>query len=109
MYRFLLTLSFSSAQNSQNVELVSRTGQIYHAVVIHGNYAYIAEDGGLTILNISIDSSPQLVGMITLPKAAYGVAVSGNYVYVTSESSGLWIFQYTGRPFTGVSRWKYFE
>jgi hypothetical protein len=88
---FFLIFSFGFAQNSPNVKLVGRTGGTYNAVAVQGNYAYIAEGGGLSILNISNSTSPQLVGTVALPASANSVTVNSTYAYVADSSSGLQI------------------
>jgi hypothetical protein len=63
-------------------------------VVVSGNYAYIVNsDPGLQIINITDPSNPTLKGSYDIPNAE-GIAVSGDYVYVTHwkvAMGGIWI------------------
>ncbi|GEM_PF-1558433 len=61
------------------------------SVSVVGRYAYVVDfRNGLEIVDISVPSDPQLVGMESDP--AYfneGVSVAGNYAYVAADSDGL--------------------
>jgi hypothetical protein len=86
-----------------NLEVVGRTGGDYFEIEVQGQYAYVLEAGGLSILDVSDPANPQVVGM-----AACGglrrdggytgdLVVRGDYVYVTagysdSHQKGLRIF-----------------
>jgi hypothetical protein len=64
------------------------------SVAVSGNFAYVANfGGGMQIFNVSNPASPSLVGSATGDSGVYSIAVSGNYVYLTSsESNTLQIF-----------------
>jgi hypothetical protein len=60
-------------------------------VVVAGNYAYIADGwgGGLRVVDVSTPGAPFLVGYFATPADSIrGVAVDGDYAYVTSANSG---------------------
>jgi hypothetical protein len=60
------------------------------SVAVTGEHAYLGEGFGLTILDISIPSAPEVVGRLEfLPDIVHGVAVAGNYAYVADGESGL--------------------
>ena len=77
----------------RNVELM---GALYHHywdnvlnVVVSGNYAYIATGRtGLRVVNISDPANPYETGFYDTPGHACGVAVSGNFAYVTDGYEG---------------------
>jgi len=50
---------------------------------------------GLEVFDISNPSSPTLIGSYDTPGAAYGVTVSGNYLYLADYGNGLIIFEFT--------------
>jgi hypothetical protein len=65
-------------------------------VVVSGNYAYVSASatggtGALDIIDISNPTDPKLVGGIgdggTYMSVVYGVAISGNYAFVTGYTS----------------------
>ena len=58
-------------------------------MTINGNYAYIAGGNeGLRVINISDPAAPTEVGFYHISVRASGVAVAGNYAYVTGTTSG---------------------
>ena len=64
-------------------------GGVPQDVAIDGDYAYVAAQGALSILDISNPASPVQVGFFDTPGSAEGVAVSGSYVYVADWDAGL--------------------
>ncbi len=77
---------------AQNVELVGQIGGPTHAVAVQGTYAYIGVGPRLVILDVSDPALPTVVGQSdVLPDVVKGVAVAGNYAYVTDWSGGLHI------------------
>ncbi|MBU0507670.1 hypothetical protein KKH27_02365 [bacterium] len=75
---------FASAQDSLNVQ---RLGQLSSGdgfawkVAVAGDYAYVANENNLKIIDISDPYAPSETGSLGL-SAAYSVAVSGSYAYV---------------------------
>jgi len=64
-------------------------------VFISGNYAYVAGDGSLRIIDISDPPNPFYVGSYNNQSLNTDVFVSGNYAYVADRSSGLLILDVT--------------
>lgn len=58
-------------------------------VAVSGNYAYLAENDGLRIMDISMPQLPRPVSFYNTPGEPTGVVVTGAYAYVTDGSSGL--------------------
>jgi hypothetical protein len=60
-------------------------------VGLKGNYAYVKgyDDYRLSVLDISLVSSPVLVGTAAFPFNSQGMFVSGDYVYMACGESGL--------------------
>jgi len=55
-------------------------------ISVAGNYVYVTDGGaGLRIVNVSDPARPVETGCYETPHYAIGVAVAGNYAYVTSE------------------------
>ena len=60
-----------------------------HDVAIQGNYAYVAAQGAVSVLDISNPSHPVQIAAIDTPGSAEGIAISGTYAYVADWDSGL--------------------
>ena len=66
------------------------------AVAMAGQYAYVdnmipgnpAHDD-LIVVNLSVPTSPAIVGRVTLPAAAGAIKVAGTYAYVAAGAAGL--------------------
>jgi hypothetical protein len=57
-----------------------------NGVQIVGNYAYVADDSGLQIIDISNPTTPILKGTYNTTGSNHGVQIVGNYAYVTPYS-----------------------
>ncbi len=62
---------------------------IPHDVAIDGNYAYVAAQGAVSVLDITIPAHPVQVAVIDTAGSAEGIAVSGGYAYIADWDSGL--------------------
>jgi len=64
---------------------------IPHDVAIDaaGHYAYVAAQGAVSVLDISVRAHPVQIAKVDTPGSAEGIAVSGNYAYVADWDSGL--------------------
>ena len=60
-------------------------------IKLQGQYAYVAEDNTLTIVDISNPAAPKRAGAYTLPARIWGVAVAGSSVYVAADLWGIGI------------------
>jgi hypothetical protein len=64
-------------------------------VAVAGSYAYLAGPSQICIIDISDPASPDSIGSLDLTVGGNcwgtGVAVSGNYAYVSVADSGLWV------------------
>jgi hypothetical protein len=60
-----------------------------YGVAIAGDYAYVVEDGGFRVIDISNSVNPTLVGSYDMLSGATGVAIAGDYAYVAANYSGL--------------------
>ncbi|MEK7686191.1 MAG: hypothetical protein AAB466_12285, partial [Verrucomicrobiota bacterium] len=58
-------------------------------VAVSGNYAYVAAESGLLVINVRNPANPVRVGHYDTSGFALGVAVSGNYAYVADFDAGL--------------------
>jgi len=94
----LLAGGSAKAQDSLNVTKIgSIPGGNPRDVFVQGNYAYVAAESSLSVVDISNPSAPVQVGCADTPGDAKGVYVTGGYVYVAAGSSGLLIM--SGDPF----------
>ena len=57
-----------------------------NGVEIVGKYAYVADDSGLQIIDISNPTTPILKGIYNTTGSNHGVQIVGNYAYVTPYS-----------------------
>jgi hypothetical protein len=57
-------------------------------VDVRGCYAYVIDLGGLRVISISDPTNPVEVGGCDIPVYPYGVAVNGDYAFVTHGDSG---------------------
>ena len=57
-------------------------------VAISGNYAYVAHDNGLSIIDINNPAIPTAIGGYSIHDGGGGIAVSGNYACVTNNPDG---------------------
>jgi hypothetical protein len=84
-----------------------------HDIIFDGNYAYVATEKGLTILDITNIGSPVLVG----PKVAepstkgnrsLGLAKRGNFVYLAAGKAGMQVIDVSDptNPQTVANAWK---
>ncbi len=73
------------------------TTNSFYGVSVAGNYAYVADRSGssLLVLDVSDPANAFLVGTTTTG-SALGLSVSGKYAYVSSDSDGLKIVDLNG-------------
>jgi len=75
-----------------NVELVGIVDSLFYAydVAIQGNYGYVVSDvQGLTIIDISTSTAPQVIGYCDIIGSPKAITVSGNYAYIAAYEEGL--------------------
>ena len=60
-------------------------------IKLQGQYAYVAEESTLTIVDFSNPASPTRVGTYTLPARIWGFNVSGAFAYVAADLWGIGI------------------
>jgi hypothetical protein len=76
--------------NGPTIDFVGSIGGHIGGVALDGAYAYFAEGGGLSVLDISNALAPTRIARLPLPAIAEGVHASGNHVYIAA-SDGLYI------------------
>ena len=75
-----------------------QTGYTSVDVALYGNYAYVtgtnslSSVGSVFVFDISNPTSPSLVNTVDLSRRAFGLAVSGSYLYVANDYDGLKIY-----------------
>jgi hypothetical protein len=60
-------------------------------IKLQGQYAYVAENDTLTIVDISNPAAPRRAGAYVLPNRIWGFAVAGSSVYVAADLWGIGI------------------
>ena len=84
----------SDPSNPVNVGYVGVTkpGNSYYAIKVAGNYAYVgATADGLHICDVADPANPVEVGSVNVGTVR-GIALSGNYVYLANDTSGLGVY-----------------
>lgn len=81
----------SATSYTSTLELVSQIGEGGKAwtVAVQGNYAYLGLGSLLAVLDISSPATPKQVGSLWMPDYISSLAMSGDYVYVSSGEGGL--------------------
>ncbi len=64
------------------------TGGAAYDVVLDSGFAYVANDDGLTVLELSVPTAPTVRGSVAVADVT-GLVVRGSYVYMTSRAAGL--------------------
>ena len=64
-------------------------------VAVQGDYAYVAAEGILSILDVSNPRRPKQVAWFDTPGEAQTVFVQGKYVYVADYGAGPFVFEFT--------------
>ncbi|MEE9377299.1 MAG: hypothetical protein V3V33_04605 [Candidatus Lokiarchaeia archaeon] len=93
---FLLALTVpilsinSKAQTNQELYL-NRVGfcniEVGYDVHVQGDYAYVTNNDGLMIIDVSNPSNPEKIGEVLLDHGS-GIVIESNIAYITSPSSG---------------------
>lgn len=66
------------------------------AVVVRGDYAYIADhEGGLVVMDVTTPSSPQQVAQVEIAGWTYDVVIAGNTAFVCEFFSGVYAIDIT--------------
>jgi hypothetical protein len=60
-----------------------------HGVTVAGYMAYVADNYGLQIIDISDPRDPQIIGSVITPGSAHGVSITGDRAYVAAGYTGL--------------------
>jgi hypothetical protein len=81
----------ADSNNVRSIGNLTLPGTGYH-VAISGNYAYIAADTGLYVVDVSSLQIPVLVGTHMAPGAGRGIAVQNGWLYLADGNAGLRIF-----------------
>jgi hypothetical protein len=90
----LLILDVQDPAHPSLVSQFSIPGSDFHQVKVIDHLAYIADaQHGLLILDVSDPAHPQLFQRYDLTGGATGLDVVGEYIYVSSRSSGVYVFR----------------
>ncbi len=81
--------------NENTLGLVSILGGKYNDIEIKGQYAYVAVEAKLQVLDISDKQAPKKVFEYLIPKGANDIFIFKNYLYVAVREQGLYIFDIT--------------
>jgi hypothetical protein len=83
--------------NPEKPEKVHELDTYAREIVVAGDYAYIASDGDLLILDIHKPAGPKLAGRYETPGYVSDVAVVDNLIYVADNVGGLQILRQVPR------------
>jgi len=75
-------------QQAQATNPIGHFGGSIVAVAVDGNYAYIGEGASLIILDISVPTSPAVVGRVVLPDSPWDIVIASDYAYVADWPGG---------------------
>jgi hypothetical protein len=76
--------------DAESVELVGYIGGSTHSAAVHGDLVYVGEGFALTILDISNEQDPLIVGKtLPFPGIVRDVTVIRDYAYVANSWGGL--------------------
>lgn len=89
-YRNLYIVDISDPLNPFGINLV-QTPNIASDLAVLGGYAYIADVGSIQVVSVTPPQSAHIAGSIFGLCNVRGVAVSGNYAYLSDYESGLHI------------------
>src|SRR5262245_50330466 len=62
---------------------------VAHDVARQGDFFYVATDGGVTVVDISVPDAPVTRGSLTTSTGTTGVKVRGQYAYMAGRTAGL--------------------
>jgi len=60
-------------------------------VAVSGSLAYVADDSGLQVIDVSNPKNPKIISSVEMPSSASGLTLSGSLVYVADMEGGLQI------------------
>jgi len=79
----------SVAAQAVNMEVVGVIAGPADIVRVNGSFAYVAAGPSLTVFDIGNPAAPARRGLVTLPEAIIGMALSGSRAYVANGLHGL--------------------
>jgi len=88
------TTRVSMYVDTMNKKDVVSTLNYSHApydVVVSDNKAYVADDVGLQIIDVSVKESPKLISELEVPGNSKAIALQGQYAYIAAGDAGLQI------------------
>ncbi|MHB2156404.1 LVIVD repeat-containing protein [Calditrichota bacterium GD2] len=89
----LRVIDVSDPSNPQEVGSYEMPFNNTRNVAVSEMYVYTVGDQGLRVIDVSDPTNPQLVGYYDTPDYAYGVAVSGEYIYAANWKYGMYILR----------------
>lgn len=87
----MYSLEILDITNPQSIQLASVKDIPYwiNNVFVANDIAYVVDDIGLYLVNVSNLNNPQIIGNYTTPGLSRDVVTEGNYAYVADGESGL--------------------
>ncbi len=97
-------VSAGAAIRAQGLEFIATTGIAGRAmdVVCSGNYAYIADQYGMMVLDISSPQAPAIIGRVAIAGTTASLTVNGLYGYLCAGFEGMEIVNLSN-PYIPVS------
>ncbi|MFW9991586.1 MAG: LVIVD repeat-containing protein [Candidatus Odinarchaeota archaeon] len=59
-----------------------------YSVCVEGNYAFVTDNDGTVILDISNPVNPRKIGIVATSDGAFGATVKDDFAYIASDSNG---------------------
>jgi len=87
--------SISSAQSFSLIKVDDYLINVGYSIDIEGNYAFIADNDGISIFDISDPTNVVYEQNIPLPTGAFGVHINDGIVYAAGKTSGFYIINVT--------------
>jgi hypothetical protein len=88
-----VSISSSSSLDSQNSGFLGKIGGKHSGIAIHENYAYVGFGSIIKIFDVSIRTSPYLVGQVNSHgETIRNIFIGGSYAYVVDEFSKVKVF-----------------
>jgi hypothetical protein len=88
-FLMLLFCGVLSAQELSNISVTARIEGEYRDVITRGEYAYVADGGGIVVLSLSNLTASRVIGKITLPSIPSQIAIKDDYLLVATVDKGL--------------------
>jgi hypothetical protein len=93
-YRGLYILDVSNPATPVLVGHYAASNTAFSEIMIVDHLAFIADRAhGLLVIDVTDPANPSLFAQYDIPGGARGVDISGDYIYLAAQDSGLWVLR----------------